>query len=77
MYKDLLIEVEFMLGTDFENACYQAKALAQELNITYVKFDFNGVKISVGQKLTLDGDTLKDMLHGQFGKEHKFLVLNQ
>ena len=48
MYKDLSIEVEFMIGTDFENACYQAKSLAQELNIAYIKFDFNGVRVSVG-----------------------------
>lgn len=77
MYKGLSIEVEFLAGTDFSDACYQAKELAQQLNIAYVKFNFNGVDVSVGQNLTLDKDTLKDTLRKQFEKEHKFLVLNK
>lgn len=77
MYKGLSIQVEFLAGVDFSNACYQAKELAQQLNIAYVKFNFNGIGVSVGQNLTLDKDTLKDKLHEQFKKEHKFLVLNQ
>lgn len=77
MYKGLSIEVEFLVGADFSDACYQAKSLAQELNIAYVKFNFNGVNVSVGQNLTLDEDTLKDTLYEQFKKENKYLVLNK
>lgn len=78
MKKNLSIEVEFLCGEKFDKACYQAKELCQQLDIAYVKFDFNGVKVSVGQKMNLTQGELKAKIHKELNKESgkRFLVLN-
>lgn len=66
------IEVSIMPGTDFENAVEDAKALARQLDVAYVCFNFNGVSVSVSQW----ANTKK--MHEEFldalGKEHKFVI---
>lgn len=72
------IDVEFLVGTTFNQACEEAKHLCVKMDAAYVKFDFNGVKVSVGQKYNVDSDPFPK-LHEQIcnGKEHKYLVLNE
>jgi len=42
------IEVEVLAGTSIEEAIMEAKDLAQRMNLAFVKFKFNGVRMSVG-----------------------------
>lgn len=50
MYKPLSMEVDFLAGTSFEDTVQSAHELAKELNIAYIKYNFNGVSVSVGAK---------------------------
>lgn len=43
------IEVEVLAGTSIEEAITEAKDLAQRMNLAFVKFNFNGVGVSVSQ----------------------------
>lgn len=45
----LTLEVECMAGTSIRKCIEDALELCQKLDIGYVKFNFNGTKISVGQ----------------------------
>ena len=44
------IEVSFNAGTSIIQACHDAKELAVKLNLEYVIFKFNDVKVNVSQK---------------------------
>lgn len=65
---NITIEVEFLAGTSIEQAIGEAKIKASLWNVAYVKFNFNGVKISVKQntdvektvKKFMDLETFKD-----------------
>lgn len=46
----MCIDVEFLAGTDIIEAVEEAKQKARQWNVAYVKFDFNGCSISVGQE---------------------------
>lgn len=48
MKSNIIIEVEFIAGTTIENAVVEAKQKAIEWGVTYIKFTFNGVKLSIG-----------------------------
>lgn len=54
MKSKMSVRVEFLAGTDFTYAIEEAKQKAQEWNVAYVYFDFNGRKISVSQKADLE-----------------------
>ena len=41
------IEVEVMAGTSIEEAVTEAKDLAQRMNLAFVMFNFNGVRMSI------------------------------
>lgn len=51
---NMKVAVEFLAGTSFITAIEQAKQKAQEWNVAFVKFDFNGRKISVSQHADLE-----------------------
>lgn len=72
---NISIEVEFLAGTSFHVACTEARNKAIEWDVAYIKFDFNGVRVSVGQKATIDDEALKTF-HERLNGEHKYLVLN-
>lgn len=44
------IEVEVLAGTSIEEAIIEAKDLAQRMNLAYVMFNFNGVRMSISQE---------------------------
>lgn len=46
---NLIINVEFLAGTDVKKAISEAKELANKLDIAYVSFEFNGAKFSIGK----------------------------
>jgi hypothetical protein len=48
------MEVEFLAGTDVRDAINEAKRLAKELNLAYIKFKFNGISFSVGSTANTD-----------------------
>lgn len=70
MYKHLSLKVDFLAGTSITDAVEQAKELAIELNVSYIKFDFNGVNVSVGQNADVDSAYLK------YTTADKYLILN-
>lgn len=44
---NIQLKVEFLAGTNIDNAIQEASMLAFSLGVAYVKFDFNGTPISV------------------------------
>ena len=71
---NMILQVEFLAGTDITTAAIEAKALACKLDLAYVKFNFNGVKVSVGQ--CADVDKVEGKLHEAFQQEHKHFIEN-
>jgi hypothetical protein len=46
---NLSINVELLAGTSIEQAIVEAKDLAQRMDLAFVKFNFNGVRMSVSR----------------------------
>lgn len=51
---NMILQVEFLAGTNITTAAMEAKALARKLDLAYVKFNFNGVEINIGQHADCD-----------------------
>lgn len=72
---NICLEVEFLAGTSIEEACAEAISKVNFFGFSYIKFNFNGVSMSVGKNATVDNcvesfhKALKD------GK-YKFAVVN-
>ena len=49
------INVEVLAGTSIEQAIVEAKDLAQRMNLAFVKFNFNGVHMSVSRSADVEG----------------------
>lgn len=75
MKSNMSIEVEFLAGTSFLAACEEAHDKAIEWDVAYVKFDFNGVRVSVGQRAIVDDNALQ-LYYEKVNAEHKYLILN-
>jgi len=72
---NISMQVEFLAGTSIEDAVAEAKAFAIKLDIAYVKFDFNGVSMSIGQKANIQNAV--KAFHDSIKKEKfKFVVEN-
>lgn len=76
MKSNMSIEVEFLAGTSFLDACEEAHEKAIEWDVAYVKFDFNGVRVSVGQRAIINDKTMKMYLE-TLNSDHKYLILNE
>ena len=70
----ICLQAEFLAGTTMEQVVSEAKALAIKLDLAYVKFNFNGINISVGK--TADVEYIKKEFEGIYDKPHKFIVSN-
>ena len=46
----ICIPVEFLAGTEVEDAILQAKLKAREWDVAYVTFNFNGTSFYVGRR---------------------------
>ncbi|QJR79625.1 hypothetical protein CA267_001840 [Alteromonas pelagimontana] len=66
------LELEAMAGTSIEDVISEAKDLAGRLGIAYVKFDFNGVSMSIRQRS--DVKEAADKFREALRKSHKFVV---
>lgn len=49
MKSSICIEVEFLAGTDIESAILEAKQKADQWDVAFVKFSFNGANFSIGR----------------------------
>lgn len=72
---NICINVEFLAGTSIEQAVIEAKDKAILWQVSYVKFDFNGVKMFVrsGADLTEAVDKFHEEIQ-KSSKEHKFVI---
>lgn len=50
----MILAVEFLPGTLFLTAITEAKEKAEIFDVAYIKFDFNGTRILIGQGADLD-----------------------
>jgi hypothetical protein len=57
--RNLSITVEVLAGTSIEQAITEAKDLAQRIDLAFVKFNFNGVRMSVSRKADVEGMSWK------------------
>lgn len=53
----LILEVEVMAGTHIKTCIEDALELCKKLDVAYIKFNFNGTKVSVGQSCNVDEAT--------------------
>lgn len=65
------IKVSFLTGTSFENSILEAKKLARQLDVAYVKYDFNNVNVYISQ--TPDIENLKKQFNEAIKKENGFV----
>lgn len=70
----LSLEVEVLVGTPIERAALEARSLARKLDLAYVKFDFNGVSVSIGQHADVDG--VKTKLMNAMDSRVKYVIEN-
>lgn len=49
MISNMIIKVEFLAGTELEEAIKDAKIKAGNLDLAYICFDFNGTSFSIGR----------------------------
>lgn len=68
------ITVEFLIGTPVETAIAEARSMAQRLQLAYVKFEFNGVSVSIGQHANVEAGTSAIMK--AVSAEHGYVVEN-
>jgi hypothetical protein len=63
----LSLQVECLAGTPIRQAALEARSLARKLDLAYVKFNFNGVTVSIGQHANEDavGDKVADAIGNQ------------
>ena len=60
---------------DFKDACKDAYELCKKMEAAYVRFDFNGVTVSVGQNFNTEVD-VKLLIREELQKGSKYLTLN-
>lgn len=69
------MQVEFMAGTDIKEAIAEASEKARRFDLAYVKFDFNGIKMSVGRNADAK-QAINDFNKALNGDGYKFVVAN-
>jgi len=68
------LKLEVMVGTEFKEAVSEAKELVERLGIAWIKFKFNGVRVSVNWKSDPDDlyEKFQEALCSE--KECKFVI---
>lgn len=56
---NLSINIEVLADTPIEQAITEAKCLAQRMDLAFVKFNFNGVRMSVSRDADVEGMSWK------------------
>lgn len=74
MKSNMCLKVEFLAGTSIEAAVFEASEKARVLGLAYVKFDFNGISMSIKGDADIDKavKSFNEVLSS--GKKHKFVV---
>lgn len=67
------LTLEPMAGTDITEAVKEAKDKCFQLNLAYVKFNFNGVSVSVGKRA--DIDAAQKQLMKAYSDKHKYFIV--
>lgn len=67
------LTLEPLAGTDITEAVKEAKDKCFQLNLVYVKFNFNGVSVSVGRRA--NPDAAQGQLMQAYGDKHKFVIV--
>lgn len=72
---NICVSVEFLAGTSIEDAVEQAVEKCKLLQVAYVKFNFNGVNMSVKANTNVDLAVVKwnEAMNSQ--DKHKFVVV--
>lgn len=71
---NVILHIELLAGTSITSAATEARTLARELDLAYVKFNFNGVKVSIGKHA--DVNKVEAKLHEAFQQEHQYFIEN-
>lgn len=72
---NMVMNVEFLAGTDILTACLEARTKARQLDLAYVVFKFNGVQIHIHQRTNVEDIAEKYMNQDFKGKNNnKFLI---
>ncbi len=66
MSNTMIVNVEFLAGTDIQAAAQAAKSKAGEWGVAYVCFNFNGIHLSIGANADIN-DVLEQW-HSNEGK---------
>lgn len=66
MKSNMIINVEFLAGTDIKQAVDEAKQKAGDLDVAYICFRFNGTNFSIGRHA--DTDDVLDEWKNHSGK---------
>lgn len=51
---NIIINVEFLAGTSVAQAVVEARTLAIQNDLAFVKFEFNGIPFSISQRADVD-----------------------
>lgn len=70
----LTLEVECMAGTDIKTCIEDALGLCKKLDVAYVKFNFNGTEVHVGNNCVVSSAIGEWKIRG--GIKNKFYVFN-
>lgn len=68
------LELQVMAGTEFKEAVYEAKVLAERLGVAWVKFGFNGVRVSVNWRSDPDDLYEKFLKALSEDKEYRYVI---
>ena len=68
MTSNMCVKVEFLVGTDIDDAVQEAKSKAALWQVAYVTFDFNGCSFSIGANANVD-ETIEEW-HTTKGKPY-------
>lgn len=71
---NLSTTVEILAGTSIEQAIIEAKGLAQRMDLAFVKFNFNGVQVSVSQNADVYNLAQDYRYELDDAKEHRSVV---
>ena len=61
---NMTINVEFLAGTKIEDAVKEAKEKAQQLDVAFICFNFNGVHLSIGRNADVS-DVVNQWKYGE------------
>lgn len=78
MKSNMCIHVEFLAGTSFIDAAEEASSKAEEWNVAYVKYNFNGVSVSCHpyrQPEDINEGYKKFLAILSDKNEHKYLII--